>query len=358
LAYVERGAAANLNINNIKLSQTLFPKASNYSFFQLVDLLHRLHSDDQEKEQDFKADNQRIVFSSSAKISFARSDVQQLDFVRNENDTAWSASFSNDNQYALETTFLGLHGSQSPLPYHYLDITAREESQKYHGLSNFLDFFNQRLLVLFYRSWRKYRYYLRFQPDATDAFSQQMFSLVGLADRSLRQKTQINWCKMLSYAGTLAARSRSPQVVAGIVAHYFELKNVEIEQWVFRRIDIPDFQTVKVGQQNCALGENFVIGNKAPDRRGKFVLHIKGLTHSRFRDFLPNGKDYSTLVKLIEFTFREPLAYDLSLGMIPEELTPMQVGNDKSARLGWTTFVGDSLKLQKQQRNVLIHVRS
>ncbi len=368
LADDDRGATADLNIEQRKLTESLFPSAPKYNFFTLVDLLHRIHGDDQERDQDYKSQTQRVRFSACAAVSFARSDIQTLGFLADKitRDHAVNSGktvteqhqVDVDSRYFLETTFLGLHGAQSPLPYHYIDTTSHEYAQNYPGLRNFLDFFNQRLITLIYRSWRKYRYYLRFQPDATDAISQQMFSLIGLADQNLRGKTQINWCKMLSYVGTLAGRSRSPQIVSGIVAHYFELSHVNIEQWVFRRVDIPDFQLAKAGEQNCSLGNDFVIGSKAPDRRGKFVLSIKSLTHERFRDFLPNGKDFPTLVKLIEFTFREPLAYDLDLGLLPSALSSMKIGDESSGRLGWSSFIGNQQRLQRTPRSVLIHVRS
>ncbi|MGB1237185.1 MAG: type VI secretion system baseplate subunit TssG [Pseudomonadales bacterium] len=333
-------------------AQKLLSEAPNYNFYQLVDLLHRVHGDDQECDQDFKAGEQRVRFSASASVGFPKSDVQGLSHF------AAPGADSTQTGYCLETTFLGLHGAQSPLPYHYIDTTSYEYAQHYPGLHNFLDFFNQRLLTLFYRAWRKYRYYVRFQADASDQFSQQMYSLVGLADPSLRGETPINWCKMLSYTGTLAARSRSAQVVSGIVAHYFELEHVSIDQWVHRYVDIPAFQQVAMGEKNCSLGEDFTLGERAHDRSGKFTLVIEQLSQARFKEFLPNGKNYGPLVKLIEFVMREPLAFDLSLSMIPRDLKSLELGDEKSCRLGWTTFIGDQQKLRETSRSVLIQVRS
>jgi len=339
----------------------LLEDAPKYNFFQLVDLLHRINGDDQEQDQDFKARQQRIRFSASASVAFPTADVQKLSLLKEQpgqHGLESSTKEDGSDRYFLETTFLGLHGSQSPLPSHYIDTASYEYAQNYPGIRNFLDFFNQRLLTLMYRSWRKYRYYIRFQPDATDDFSQQMYSLVGLADKSLRGKTPINWCKMLSYTGTLACRSRSPEVVSGIVAHYFELPQVSVKQWVFRYVDIPGFQQVKLGEQNSTLGENISLGARAQDRSGKFILSLKSLTQERFREFLPNGQNFKPLVKLIEFVLREPLAYDLELCMIREDLKPMKIGDEESCRLGWTTFSGSLENLKSKERSVLIHLRS
>jgi len=336
---------------------SLIDNAPKYNFFQLVTLLHKLHGDDQESDQDFNASEQRVRFSASASIAFPKSDIQSLGLLNDSDEQPLSTQELSQAKYLLETTFLGLHGSQSPLPYHYIDTTSYEYAQKYPGLRHFLDFFNNRLLTLFYRSWRKYRYYIRFQDDASDAFSQQMYALVGLADPSLRTETPINWCKMLSYTGTLASRSRSAQVVSGIIAHYFELDAVSIKQWVLRQVEIPTFQRVSMGKKNCSLGKDFSLGDRVADRSGKFILSISGLSQARFREFLPNGKNFQPLVKLIEFIQREPLAFDLSLSMTRKDLGAFELGNEKSSRLGWTTFIGDQQKLQLSSRSVLIQVR-
>lgn len=144
-----------------------------------------------------------------------------------------------------------------------------------------------------YRVWRKYRYYVRFQPGAQDVFSAQLFALVGLGDPDLRGETPINWCKMLAYAGTLAGRSRSPQVVAGIIAHCFDLPDVSIRQWVRRRVSIDRSQQLALGKQNARLGMDTVIGESVIDCSGKFIICIKRLSRSRFADFCPPVKSIS-----------------------------------------------------------------
>lgn len=63
---------------------------------------------------------------------------------------------------------MGLHGTDSPLPTYYLEQVAYEHAQGIGVRPAFFDFFNHYLLSLLHRIWRKYRYYIRFQPGATD----------------------------------------------------------------------------------------------------------------------------------------------------------------------------------------------
>ena len=53
-------------------------------------------------------------------------------------------------------------------------------------------------------------------------------------------------------------------------------------------------------------------------------------------DFLPNGRDHERLVKLVEFTTREQLAYDRNCRCGPR-ISGLQLGED--VRLGWNSFV-------------------
>ncbi|WP_077579345.1 MULTISPECIES: type VI secretion system baseplate subunit TssG [Salinivibrio] len=304
-----------------------------YSFFQLVELLQK-HKGLNPEEEEWERECQ-LVFSANPSLGFAASDISSLDQV-------------NDHTVML-TNFLGLAGSQSPLPAFITEQLLHEEPG---GIKRpFLDFFNNRLIALVYRIWRKYRYYVRFQPGAEDQFSAQLFALVGLGDPQLRGETPINWCKMLAYAGTLAGRSRSPTVVSGIIAHCFDLEQVEIRQWVTRKVKIAKEQQMSLGCMNGRLGEDTVIGESVFDCNGKFVICIKNLTRERFNDFLPVGKEYQPLCKLVEFILREQMAFDIELSMTDEETPALQLG--KQVALGWTSFLGKDL----QDKRVLIQVR-
>ncbi|PVY77660.1 type VI secretion system protein ImpH [Tamilnaduibacter salinus] len=300
--------------------------ARRYSFFQLVDLIHRLHGDNLEDPGQSEPRQERIRFSASASLGFPGTDVVSAE--EPAHDYA---------PYQMEVSFLGLHGSQSPLPGYYLDELAWEYGQETGLRRYFLDFFNHRLVTLFHRVWRKYRYYVRFQPGATDAFSEHIFSLIGLGDPDLRGETPINWSKMMAQAGLMAGRSRSPDVVSGIIAHCFDLEDVQIEPWALRTVRIPDDQQTALGQSNAQLGQTTLVGSRIRDRSGKFILRLGGLSRERFEDFLPNGQDHERLVSLVAFTMREQLAYDLELVMRPEDIRPLTMGQD--VRLGWNSFV-------------------
>lgn len=338
MGLTDRDATFNMtsSIDNPVVELTQSQDVKTFNFYQLVELLialKDLNPDSREWERECE-----LIFKSDPSLSFAVSDISSL------------RALNDEQRFEIETTFIGLTGAQSPLPGYLLDHINTEGETGVRRV--FLDFFNNHLINLVFRIWRKYRYYIRFQEGASDTLSAQLFSLVGLADPELRGETPINWSKMLSYAGMLAGRSRSPQVVSGIIAHCFDIEDVEIRQWVARRVDIARSQQMQLGQANMTLGENTVLGQYVRECNGKFTLVIKELSQSRFRDFLPTGKEYLPLCKLVEFVLREQMSYDLELHLAKEYNATFAIGHSHSPQLGWSTFLGN----QKQQ-SITIQVR-
>lgn len=303
-----------------------------YQFFQLVELMRRIVAESEDEKP------LPWLFSANASLGFAPTEVSSL------------VPLGHD-RWLMNTHFLGLSGAQSPLPSFMLErlVTESEEGIK----RPFLDFFNHRIIELFSDVWRKYRYYLRFEPNALDNMSRQFFALVGLSEAQLHTETPMNWGKMLSYAGTLASRSRSPQVVAGIIAHCFDLEHVSIREWEKRLVPIEEKQRCALGMKNISLGENSVIGDVATDVSGKFTICIYELSKSRFEDFLPSGKEFLPLCTLVEFVLREQLAYDLELHLLQQEPMHVHLSPEHDVKLGWSSFLGEP----QDNKRILIQVR-
>ena len=140
---------------------------------------------------------------------------------------------------------------------------------------DFFDFFHNRYTSLIYRVWKKYRYHVQYQSDATDDFSGRMLHLAGLSNVIQESDTiGLDRAKILSYVNQLSTRTRSPKLISGIVAHYFSLPSVRIEEWVFRRVKIAECQRNQLNRTNCILGSNLHLGKSIPDLNGKFNLCI------------------------------------------------------------------------------------
>lgn len=308
----------------------LFDQAHRIAFFRLVEHIHRLHGDDLERGVDVHPTAERIRFQTDPGLGFPAADVRGLAHLPGH----------PDGKYHLRANFLGVHGVDSPLPGHYLERVAQDAAHGDGLRAAFLDFFHHRLLTLLHRGWRKYRYHERFQPGARDRFSRCVFSLIGLSDERLRGDTPLPWSRLLTYAGVIASRNRSPGAVAGIIAHCFDLSDVAISEFQRRHVDVPDDQRNALGTGNVRLGDDFTLGGRVTACNNRFRIEIRGLSERRFRDFLPDGEAYQPLSKLVEFLLRDQLAYDLELHIVRDEIPPFRLHRDSGSQLGWTTFAG------------------
>ncbi|MEM6406536.1 MAG: type VI secretion system baseplate subunit TssG [Pseudomonadota bacterium] len=337
----ERDTTGNLTLS-------LLPQAHRHQFFQLVERLHQVHGDNLEQMLDIRPEDERLRFRTDPALGFPRAEVTLA-----QPDTT-----EEIQRYQLQVAFLGMHGGASPLPHHYLERIAYESHQGIGIRAAFFDFFNHRLMTLLHRGWRKYRYYVRFQQDATDRFSQTVFSLIGLNDRSLRGETPIPWSRLLTYSGMIATRSRAPSMVGGIIAHSFDLPQVQIQEWQPYHTLVPADQQIRLGQRNGNLGQSFTLGERVHSIGGKFSIVIRGLSQARFRQFLPDGEHFAPLQALISFLLRDQLAYDLRLGIVQQDIPPLQLntGTKQGVQLGWTSFLGRAGL--KKETDVRISVRT
>ncbi|WDY59986.1 type VI secretion system baseplate subunit TssG [Pseudomonas sp. PSKL.D1] len=310
------------------LADTLLAKAHQYNFFQLLERLHGLHGDNLEPRWPDAATRLRVRLATDPRLTFPVADVLSAERMPCETE-----------RYRVCTTFMGLHGTDSPLPTYYLEQLAYEHAHGVGVRPAFFDFFNHYLLGLLHRIWRKYRYYIRFQAGASDQFSHYVFALIGLNNRQLRGDTALPWSRLLSFAGVIASRSRAPGSVAGIIAHCFDLKTVQVREFDTRLVPSAAQQIVRLGHANGCLGSTFMVGSRTRTRSSKFTLLISDLDQTQLRALLPSGVNFNRLRALIDFLLRDGMAYDLELRLKPDALSPFCLSRSQGAHLGWTSYI-------------------
>ncbi|MFB9134102.1 type VI secretion system baseplate subunit TssG [Vibrio olivae] len=315
----------------------LTSKTHEFSFFQAVHLL--------EKHYQYEPDNQFVAvgenkyfhhefieFSVSPNLSFPKSDMDYI--VHMERD---GRSYTR-----VETNFLGLHGSSSPLPASYTEkLAGRDEDD--NPVKDFFDFFHNRHISLLYRVWKKYRYHIQYQSGANDRFSGRILHLAGLSE--VIQETsasELDRAKILSYVGQLSTRTRSPKLISGIVAHYFSLPSVRIEEWVYRRVNIDERQRNRLNRANCVLGQNLHLGQSIADLNGKFNVCIDNIDFDTFVTFSNGGDGHRTLTGLMQFILRDPMSWDLKLTVNLDTIPHNQLGQGKGNKLGQTLWLGQA----------------
>lgn len=328
-----------------------------YSFFQLVELLSEAEHFDPEKMETCQFDASLFYFKTHSGLGFPVSEIAGIEAIKIK-----TAGKIFREKYNIAVNFLGLQGASSPLPGFIIEEIAYESAQDIGIKHMFFDFFNHRLNVFLHKIWRKYRYYAQFKENAADIFSRKVFSFIGLDDEEFKVKasidpsasgreegTLVNWGRLLNYCGLIASRSRSPLMVTNIITHYFDLKDkdVEILEWQKRSVDMPSWQLNDLGQRNCQLDNDFIIGSSVVTYSNKFVICLNNLKTDIFHAFLPTGNLYKVICTLVSFLLRDQISFDLRLGLIQEEIPLMELKKDNKIFLGWNTFIGENSLLRQ-----------
>lgn len=233
----------------------------------------------------------------------------------------------------LEVGFLGLHGSQSPLPGYYLDELAWQHAHQQPRLIALLDLFHHRWLMLLYRGWRKYRYELRFRAGV-DPLSRCLLAMRGDPGLPLQPE---HW---LANARLRTTPAPSSAALCSLIQNSLQLPSVQLQPWQRRQVAIPPDQQNRLGVQACRLGHDGLLGSRIADCAGKFRLRLQQLSRQQFYHLLPNGDLYQRLKQLVTQQVHALLAWDLVLELARDQAPQWQLGADPEVRLGWSNFLG------------------
>ena len=234
----------------------------------------------------------------------------------------------------VEVPFLGLQGSQSPLPGYYLDALAWRQLQQQNQLAEFLDLLHQRWLTLLHRIWRKYRYELRARPGGSDCLSRCLLALSGPPPQGISPE---QW---LSGVSSLTAAGQSAAALSSIIRYCFGYPLVTIHPWQRRRVPLSPEQQNRLGGRQTTLGESLLLGASVADCAGKFRLQLQQLTLAQFLPLLPNGRSLVRLRRLIAQRLQHGLVWDLQLELAPGEAPRWRLGSTPRVRLGQSCFLG------------------
>ncbi|KAF0815363.1 hypothetical protein IGB42_00444 [Andreprevotia sp. IGB-42] len=244
----------------------------------------------------------------------------------------------------MTVTFMGLTGPSGTLPARYTEMLLerrfRHRDQTAH---NFFDLFSHRLTTLFYQSWQKHHVFVDYERGGRDGFQRHVMSLVGLGTTGLQRRLApegVDDQLFAFYAGRFAERAHTVEGMQAILSDQFDVP-VTLEQFRGHWLRLDEADCSRLGMINCTLGEHPMLGKQTWDCQSKFRLRIGPLKRSRFDDFLPTGKAYRALVKMVKFCVGHALEFDVQLVLDKRETPPCILGEpgNNSARLGWTTWL-------------------
>ena len=298
-------------------------RVEDYSFFQLNALLQqfrRVYNQTNEKPLD-------IRYRALASLGFPASDIASCHWLEEV----------NKEFVELTVSFMGLYGPASPLPAYYTERVLQSSDPK-HPSRDLMDLFNHRLISLLQICWEKYRYFVRYETNGDDHYSQWLLALAGVDQSLLKNHGCLKWHRLLPLAGVLAGANGSADCMSKVIAHYFGIPKVEFEPWVARKIEVPRLQCNAMGMKNTRLGSDLVVGDQIQDCMGKFHIHLKGIDTDLYRAFLPGGTCFDELVELMQLLMVDPFDYEFWLH--PAQSVSSDRDGAGGLELGWNLNLG------------------
>ncbi len=284
-----------------------------YDFFQAVRLLRGA------------AQNNKLTFTVDPSLSFAIAPITTI-------------SSQIPQQLSMSVNFIGLIGATGVLPDHYSEQLLQLLHDKNTSLRDFLDIFHHRLIELFYNSWEKSRWYLRY---AEQDYKNVLPATLGLATENLAERNQVTDERLLFYAGLFSRQVPTAAGLNAILADYFNLP-VSIKQFQGEWLSLPtaDKTTIAVtnGQFN-QLGASAVIGQRVWNIQNKFRVVIGPVDYQQFSSLLPNGTMLAALRALIRFYVGIEYSFDLQIILQATAVPYCKLGNQPKSLLGWNTWL-------------------
>jgi type VI secretion system protein ImpH len=319
---------SNLAVSEI--AEKLRREPFKFDFFQAVRLLERFYPERTSVGRFAHPDTEVARFGAHPSLAFPASQIQAMDWPE---------------QKAVQMTvnFMGLTGPEGVLPNPYTTLIIERLRANDSSSRDFLDIFNHRIISLFYRAWRKYRFDVACEQGERDLFSRHLLSLLGLGTDGLRDRQAVPDDTLVYYSGLLAQRPRSAQALQQILADYFEVP-AEIEQFAggWYRLDRETQCRLSEGKSESEeLGFGAVVGDEVWNQQSKVRVVLGPLSLERYADFLPGGQSWKPLRAWVQFFSNDEWDFEVKLILEREQVPACTLGAEGASgpQLGWVSWV-------------------
>ena len=286
-----------------------------FNFFQALSLLEEKFKKEGTKDP-LEAGTVRCIPDTS--LAFPASDIKRIR--------------EKKGRVELVLSFMGLIGVSSPLPIYFSEYVSRYEENAL-PLIDFLNMFNNRFYVLFYRSWKKYRFVRAISGGKADPFVRRVALLSGFDPDLLDIKSNF---KLLAYCGLFATKCRGKSALITMLSDFYGGLPVAIKEYSPRWVAINNPPKIGVDSR---LGVSSVLGTTKWDIAGKFRVSVGPLPRETFETFLPGSDNIKKMKDLVGCFLSSPLDFDIEVRLQSCELVPVILGKDNT-RLGETSSLG------------------
>ncbi|MGI4853959.1 MAG: type VI secretion system baseplate subunit TssG [Janthinobacterium lividum] len=317
---------------NLALSRMLASNPWPVRFFQMVRLLERLHPERRPVGLFVAPADEVARFSVHTSLAFPASEIQSYTEV-------------GDGPDRLTVNFMGLSTMNGPLPHPYAEMLLERVRAKDHAMGEFFDIFNHRIISLFYRGWKKYRFYIAYEQSrgSDDLVTQSLYDLLGLGTGGLQHRMEIEDEATIYYAGLLAQTRRTAQGLKQILSDYFDVP-IAVAQFTgtWNRLPKRDQTFLNFGMSDSErLGFAAIVGDEVWDQQGTLTVRIGPMKLARYMDFLPGASAYHQLAAWLRFYSRKEFDFLVQLVLLREDVPAVSLTSEQSgmARLGFASWL-------------------
>ncbi len=326
MAGTDRGTSPDLKLD-LKLS--LLREGGSFSFFQAIRLLRHYLGETQSGEKREAYEHRQIHVIPNLSLAFPASDIESIEEVTDNPE--------EDSSFRIQANFLSLYGSSSPLPTFYTEEMIDEAWDDSSASRDFLDIIHQRLYLLFFQSWLKYRQFLQISEEEDSSHIDRLFCLIGMGEQEFREKID-SPKDLLRYIGLF---NQAPRSALGLKTLLIDALNIPVDVvcCLEREAKIPEDQRIQLGGTVVALGCGSFLGEEITDRMGKFRLKIGPLNEPDFRAFFPGSALYEKTILLTDLFVSDPLDYDIEVTMAGRQAQTVCLGGERWASLGLDSWL-------------------
>jgi type VI secretion system protein ImpH len=313
-----------------EVSEKLRREPFAFDFFQAVRLLERFYPERTSVGRFAHPETEVARFAAHPSLAFPASQIQAM-------------NWPEEKPVQMTVNFMGLTGPEGVLPNPYTTLIIERLRANDSASRDFLDIFNHRIISLFYRAWRKYRFDVACEEGERDLFSRHLLSLLGLGTDGLRDRQAVPDDTLVYYSGLLAQRPRSAQALKQILSDYFDVP-VEIEQFAggWYRLDRETQCNLAEGNSESEeLGFGAVVGDEVWNQQSKVRIVLGPLTLERYVDFLPDGQAWEPLGSWVRFFSNDEWDFEVKLILEREQVPACTLGAEglSGPQLGWVSWV-------------------
>ena len=314
--------------------------ASKFDLFQAMRRIENAFPDKPRLGDAMRPGEEPIRFAQDPSLIFAPAPIAAL-----ERDGA--------KPPRLVQRVFGFMGPNGALPIHLTEY-ARER-QYYNNdptFVRFLDTLLHRFGLFFYRAWARAQPVVGLDRPADAPIVRHIGALIGVVERSARERDALGDSPKLFFAGRLARSVRDADGLEAWLSLQFGVP-VQVAQFQGHWMPLGRQERSRLQRDGQpAVGRGAVLGRTVWDVQHKFRIIIGPLGWERFAALLPGGNALEQLRALVRQYVGFEFSWDLRLILRREDVPSWKLdsGRDRRVgRLGRTAWLNGGKRFSRQR---------